>query len=164
MPKSPEPTLRLGVLDRLLADPPGGGFEAAGTSSASVRELKAAVLRDLEWLLNTRRIADPAPDDYPEVQRSVYHFGLPDITSLSGDSDAARRRLRRQIEECVQLFEPRLTSVRVSPVEPDQETPRHLRFLIDGMLRVDPNPERVTFDTVLETASGEFVVTGERNA
>ena len=56
------------------------------------------MLRDLEWLLNTRRIVDPAPDACTEVQNSVYHFGLPDITSLSAESEAARLKLVRQVE------------------------------------------------------------------
>lgn len=161
MPKQAEPTLRLTVLDRLIADAPAG---SRGTWVGSVAELKRAVLRDIEWLLNTRRIATPAGDQHPEVQRSVYHFGLPDITSLSSDSHIARRRLRRNIEESIQLFEPRLSGVRVSTVEDDEEDVRRIRFRIDGLLRMDPNPERVMFDTVLETASGEFVVSGDGDA
>ena len=119
-----------------------------------------ALLRDLEWLLNTRRVADAAPDRYPEVQRSVYHFGLPDITSLSGDSEAVRRRLLRQVEDTIETFEPRLEDVRVSPVESDDENRRRIRFVIEGVLRMEPNPEHVVFDTVLETTSGEFAIGG----
>jgi len=41
---------------------------------------------------------------------------------------------------------------------------RHrIRFTIDGLLRMEPNPERVTFDTVLEIGSGEFSVLGDEN-
>src|SRR5690606_11335440 len=76
-----EPTIRLSVIDRLLQN--GEPEEANSTWVGSVDALKASLVRDLEWLLNTRRIAEPAPDSFPEVQRSVYHFGLPDVSSRS---------------------------------------------------------------------------------
>jgi predicted component of type VI protein secretion system len=31
-------------------------------------------------------------------------------------------------------------------------------------LRIDPSPERVSFDTVLDVASGQYVVQGESGA
>jgi predicted component of type VI protein secretion system len=33
-----------------------------------------------------------------------------------------------------------------------------LRFRIEGLARIDPAPEQVTFDTVLELTSGEYQV------
>lgn len=155
-----ESRVSLSIIDRLdpkLAD--------ATSFSESVSELRDAVRRDLDRLLNTRRIAEPAGDELPEVQKSVYHYGLPDITSLSGDSDPARRKLVRQVEEAIELFEPRLTNVRVTTMDtPARADRRQIRFHIEALLRVDPDPERVAFDTVLETASGRIQVTGEGNA
>ena len=49
-------TVTLSVLDRLIDLEPKAAVEAPLTRSQSVRLLKAAVHRDLEWLLNTRRI------------------------------------------------------------------------------------------------------------
>jgi type VI secretion system protein ImpF len=112
-------------------------------------------------LLNTRRISEPASDAFPEVQKSVYHYGLPDITSLSSDSVMTRQRLRRQVEDAIALFEPRLTDVRVSVAESEDAERRQLRFIVEAMLRMDPNPERVLFDTVLDPTRGEFQVIGE---
>jgi type VI secretion system protein ImpF len=155
-----ERTVRQSVIDRLIDENPKLKADPPASWEASVAALRSAVLRDLEWLLNTRRIAEPAPDSYPETQRSVYHFGLPDLTSLSGESDLVRRRLLRQVEECIQLFEPRLASVRVSPVEVAEEGRRQIRFVIEALLRMEPNPERVAFDTVLEITSGTFRLSG----
>jgi type VI secretion system protein ImpF len=143
---------------------PRVGNDPSISWEGSVRALEAAVLRDLEWLLNTRRIAEPAPDSYPETQRSVYHFGLPDITSLTGGTEVMRRRLVRQIDECIERFEPRLTAVRVSPIEVEAGQRRQLRFVIEAFLRMEPNPERVSFDTVLEVGSGTFRVSGGSHA
>ena len=156
-------TVRLSVLDRLIDYEPGLAADRTITWDESVRRMKLAVLRDVEWLLNTRRIVEPAPDEYPEVQASVYHFGIPDVSSMSADSESARQRLMRNIEEAIETFEPRLTQVRVLPVEGGTEQ-REIHFMVDAVLRLDPDPERVIFDTVLETSSGEFRVSGSANA
>ena len=33
-----------------------------------------------------------------------------------------------------------------------------MKFVVEGLLRMEPNPERVMFDTVLETGSGKFII------
>lgn len=162
MSTSSEPTVRLSVLDRLLDD---GSLEA-GTSTwlGSVEALKASLVRDLEWLLNSRRIVEPAPAEYPEVRNSVYHYGIPDISSRSADSLTEQQGLSRDIEECVRIFEPRLTDVRVVVRPSTEKGARLARFVIEAMLRMEPNPERVVFDTVLETPTGKFSVSGDLDA
>jgi type VI secretion system protein ImpF len=60
----------------------------------------------------------------------------------------------------VRIFEPRLTSVQVA-LAPSQSAGRTLRFVIDALLRIDPAPEHITFDTTLELTSGEYAVKGE---
>ena len=162
-PRDTDRTVQQSVLDRLLDDEPQAG--SAGTPwSRSVTRLKSSLLRDLEWLLNTRQVIEPAGPSHPEVQRSVYHFGLPDLTSLSAGSHEVRRRLLRQVEEAIQMFEPRLSRVRVTAAEDAPGGGREVRFVVEGLLEMDPEPERVTFDTVLEPASGTFRVNGGARA
>lgn len=110
-------TVTPSVLDRLIdldrvasADPPANRTQ-------SVRQLKASLRRDLEWLLNTRRNPDEAPEAYEHLSVSLYNYGLPDVTSMSVDSPRDRNRLLRLVELTVQTFEPRLASVRVRPIE-----------------------------------------------
>jgi type VI secretion system protein ImpF len=148
-------TVRRSIIDRLIDLQPGIG-DPPGSWTQSVEELERSVLRDLEWLLNTRRIAEPAPDRFPEVQHSVYHFGLPDISSRSADSPDTLQGLAREMEECIRVFEPRLTSVRVAVRRPKEKGSRLAHFSIEALLRMDPNPERVIFDTVLDTPTGKF--------
>lgn len=155
-----EPTVQQSVLDRLLDFEPRQAADPIISWSDSVDRLRAAVARDLEWLLNTRRIPEPAPDDFPEVQASVYHFGIRDITSLSADDTDTPDTLRRRIEECIRLFEPRLGNVRVLTQETGDDPHQALHFSIHALLLMDPDPERVTFDTVLEIGSREFSVNG----
>ena len=118
--------------------------------------LKANVLRDLEWLLNTRETGEPATAPWVEVERSIYNYGLPDFASMSADSAHTTGRLLKAIEREVELFEPRLTNVRVSVQEGGAGEERRLRFVIQATLLLDPDPEHVEFDTLLELDSGQF--------
>jgi type VI secretion system protein ImpF len=161
MAQEVERTAQRSVLDRLIDTDPEMNTEPSMTWAQSVREFKRSVRRDLEWLLNTRRIVEPAPAEFVEVQHSLYHYGLPDITSLAAESMAARDWLRRQVEETIAQFEPRLAGVQVTIATVEEEGRRELRFVIDALLRMEPNPEQVVFDTVLEVASSTFEVRGE---
>jgi type VI secretion system protein ImpF len=152
-----EVTLRPSVLDRLME---GRGGHDTVSLSQSVEVVKGAILRDLEWLLNTRRTIHEAGDDFPEVQKSVYHFGLADLSSESADSSLTRRKLARRVEDLVRIFEPRLTQVRVTIPEDATREGRLVHFLVEGALDVEPEPKPVAFDTVLEVNSGEFSVAG----
>jgi type VI secretion system protein ImpF len=153
--KGAERIVRRSVLDRLIQS----GEQDPRTASESVRVLKDSVLRDVEWLLNTRRIAEVAPPELTELNNSVYHYGLVDITSVSAGSPSARRELLRRVEQCLERFEPRLTSVRVTELgaESGAESSRSIRFHIEALLRLD-EPEPIFFDTVLDPGSGRFKV------
>ena len=150
----PERVVQQSVLDRLVDHDPSNRHESAVSRADSVQALKDSVRRDLEALLNTRRTAEVAPEGFVELAASAYHFGLPDISSMRRDAPETQERLTRLVEEAIALFEPRLTAVRVVAA-PDERTPfGELRFVIEGTLQLDPVPERVTFDTVLESTRG----------
>ena len=87
-----ERTVQGSLIDRLTDVEPKSNVEGRVGYLESVRQFKAGLQRDLEWLLNTRRIPIPAPEELEEVQESVYHYGLPDLTSISRDSPEARDR------------------------------------------------------------------------
>ena len=153
-----ERTAQPSVLDRLIDLDPRAASDPPPTLAGSLRAVKEAVRRDLEWLLNTRRTPEPAPPSLPELEHSVYNYGLPDISSMSQDVADDRARLLRAIEQAVATFEPRLADARVSMAEAtgaDAAHRRELRFVIEATLRVEPTPERVAFDTVIEMGSGE---------
>ena len=91
MPKfETESVVTQSVLERLIDRDPGASQEAAPTRGQSVRLLKASVRRDLEWLLNTRQTPEPATDEYPELTKSLFNYGLPDFTALSFDNPKDR--------------------------------------------------------------------------
>jgi type VI secretion system protein ImpF len=127
------------------------------TRTQSVRFFREALKRDLEWLLNTRKPPLPELDSWPAARDTVINFGLPDITSLGLASASDQRSLRLAIESCLRVFEPRLTDVHVT-LESSDTADRRLRFHIEGNMRLDPAPEEISFDTVLELSSGEYKV------
>jgi type VI secretion system protein ImpF len=160
-----ERTVQPSILDRLTDEDPRSSADPRITYAESLRQFKESVQRDLEWLLNTRRTPRPAGEEFEELRNSLYHFGVPDITSLSRDALESRVRLRSQVEEALALFEPRLANVSISIHEMDGEAHRReLRFTVDATLRLDPTPEQVTFDTVLHFSSGQIDVTRAADA
>ncbi|HUF28324.1 MAG TPA: type VI secretion system baseplate subunit TssE [Gemmatimonadaceae bacterium] len=159
-----ERTVQQSVLDRLIDNDPRAAADPPTTFVQSARQYKATVRRDIEALLNTRRIPEEAPDELEELRHSLYHYGLPDISSMSSDSVHSRTILLQRVEETIALFEPRLADVRVSLTEAVGTAGRELRFIIEGTLRMDPSPEQVVFDTVLELSRGEYQVGGATGA
>jgi type VI secretion system protein ImpF len=151
----------LSVFDRLIDSDPRTRTEAPLTRVESVRQMKNAVRRDLEWVLNTRRVAIPPDESLRELNRSLYVYGLPDVTSYSLAANKDQAKLLRWLQSTVKVFEPRLANVRITPFETTEIGSRTLRFRIDGLLVMDPAPEHVSFDTVLELTSGEYHVRGD---
>ena len=157
MAQSPEMIVTQSVLDRLIDDEPEARLDPPATRSGSFRQFKNGVRRDLEWLLNTRQNPDPAPREFNELFRSLYNYGLPDISSLSRQSVTEQRRLLQALEQALITYEPRILGVKVS-LDSTSQSMRMLRFRIEGMLRVDPSPEHISFDTLLDVPTGEYEV------
>ena len=126
--------------------------------------MKVSLRRDLEWLLNSRRTPEAVNGEYQELEQSLYNFGLPDVTSLSWDSSRDRSRLARMIEQVLNTFEPRLSGIRVVAVEAAAGAQHVMRFQIEGLLDMDPSPEHISFDTLLQLSSGEYQVKGDLGA
>jgi len=150
------------LLDRLLDDDPQVSKEPVTSRIQDLRAYEGAVARDLEALLNSRHeTLEELPSEFVEVNRSLVTYGLPDLTSLSLLSQDDRNRIRRAVEEAITVFEPRLLRVRVA-LEAPRERDRGLHFRIDALLRVDPTPEPVTFDAVLQLNTQQYVI--QRNS
>jgi type VI secretion system protein ImpF len=161
MPRVEDETgVTISIFDRLLDYEPGLSREADRSRPKSLRQLRDAVRRDLEWLLNTRRVDLALDPDLKETNRSVAAFGLPDFTNLNAHKLDDQKEIRRQIEDAIGFFEPRLEGVVVS-FQPADSTDRLMHFRINAHLRVDPEPEPVVFDTVVQAGSGQFVVREE---
>jgi type VI secretion system protein ImpF len=158
MPPTPTPQqgLKPSLVDRLI-DP-----ESAGTAimlGYTPAKMYDAVLRDLEDLLNTRQTYRDMPAGYPEAMNSILGYGLPDLASVEVVGINQRSEIARAIRQIIERFEPRLNEVAVVLLNPGENHGKQsLRFRVDARLAVDPSPD-VAFDTILEIASGHYVVT-----
>ncbi len=157
-PQRLDKSIQQGLLDRLLDDEPDNRFEPAMTRAESLRRFRTAVKRDLEWLLNTTRMPIEVPERCKEAPKSVLFYGLPDVNSIVLSSAGDEQRLLKSLEAAIKLFEPRLAKARVVSRERYRRGKQSITFRVDAMLMIEPAPERISFDTVLEITKGEYDV------
>jgi len=145
------------LLDRLTDDEPQRKSETRDKRVMTIEQLRASVIRDLSWLMNTDNIATSVDlVQYPEVAESTLNYGLP---VLSGRSAATLNifELQRQIRDAILQFEPRLLrdSLTVRAVYASQEMSKNaLNFEIDGDLWAEPTPMRFLVHTELDLENG----------
>jgi type VI secretion system protein ImpF len=152
--------VKLSVLDRLLDDHPEMERDRPLSATDALTVLRRAVRRDLEALLNARRRFASIPKIFAELNNSSMAFGLPDYTAGAMNEPETREALRREIERCIRVFEPRLVEVSVSLLPRENELDATLQLRIDALLHADPAPEAISFDTIVNAATTEIEVTG----
>ena len=146
------------ILDRLIDNAPDLSQEIAQDRYLDIKQIKAQVVRDLENLLNTRRhIFDP-PDEFREVNESLFTYGVNDFISQNPGNISVRKAVKQDLEKVIARFEPRLKNVNIV-VEGDSII-NSLRFRINAMLVVEPESEPVSFDTFFDVNRGEYTVKG----
>lgn len=114
--------------------------------------------RDLEALLNARRRRRPLPSLLPELSTSLLNYGIPDPTSGTYAVPELRQALVDEVEATIRRFEPRLTQVTVVLVDDSEGLGGTLRLKVDAVLRADPVPEPVSFETLLEPVTRDVTV------
>jgi type VI secretion system protein ImpF len=134
--------------------------EPAGQRVISMRQLRESVLRDLAWLLSTASYdTERSLSAWPEVERSVFNFGLPSMAGLgiaSFNAAAAAARLKKAIE----AFEPRLSHVSVtSETESGSMDRNALVFRVEAELWGQPTPQRLLLRTQIDIESADVVIT-----
>jgi len=149
--------IQASILDRLIDYEPQTAREPVQRNLVSFDQIKAAVMRDLENLLNTKSQILPIPDAYRGVLGSVFTYGMPDYTTVNPKSTSTRQQLRHDIERAVAMFEPRLRNIAVRVESPTQEE-RHIKLKLTAMLVIDPVAEPVVFDTLFDVNKGEYKI------
>jgi type VI secretion system protein ImpF len=147
--------IQASVLDRLIDHEPEVGQEAIFRRSVSVSQVKDAVIRDLEKLLNTKGYLWQLPEAYAATTDSVFAYGLRDFTAQNPNSQIVREQLRLEIENAIRRFEPRLHKATVISEVSEQ---RALRFRITALLIADPLTEPISFDTFFDVNSCECLI------
>jgi len=146
-----------GFFDRLLGTPmrQGGGAMAA---RMSVEDLKDAVARDLEALLNTRSVLPgDALKSYPECGASIVSYGMIDFADLSLSSPTDRAHICACIEQAIERHEPRLRKVKAL-LEVREGVVNRLNFSITGLLVASASQEPVNFDAVLQPSTLQYSI------
>jgi type VI secretion system protein ImpF len=147
---TPQQGLKPSILDRLI-DPESDG--TAWRPGYGLQQMLSVLRRDLEELLNTRQTAR-GPQ---ALQRSIYAYGLPDLTSFEAITPQQKMELGEVIRRTVMGFEPRLQHVQVTLVASEEQRDRVLQFRIDAQFAVEPFDD-VTFQTLLELKTGHYSV------
>lgn len=149
---------RLPLLDRLLDADPATPEPPPPSAAVALDMLRNAVRRDLEAVLNARRRRRPLPAALEELPASPLGYGIPDATSGAYAVPERRHALAREVEATIRRFEPRLMAVQVTLIEEEENLGRALRLKVEAVLRADPVPEPVSFETLLEPVSRDVTV------
>jgi type VI secretion system protein ImpF len=146
------------LLDRLTDDEPGKQEESRTQRVISLQKYRRGVLRDLEWLFNAYaaiKFEDGTSelDDYPEARRSVINFGTRQLCGLTAPN---MERLREELAEALQVFEPRLTP-RTLSIRADQDR-NIVTFDLEGELWANPLPEHLHLKTAVDIETGQCLL------
>ena len=158
---TPQERLQPSLLDRLTDTDPESETESRERRVLSIQRLKAGVLRDLAWLLNTGYLETVEDlDDYPFVRDSVLNYGIPELagTTVSGADPA---RLQKAVRDAIVKFEPRINSrtLKVTvTVDHDRMSHNSMAFGIEGQLWAQPTPMALYLKTEVDLETGDVAV------
>ncbi len=152
--------LQPSLLDRLMDNDPAKREEPRDSAMLTHEELRAAVLRDLRWLLNTVNLQ--TSQDLSPYQRAVVstvNFG---VRAMAGKrmSEIDWIDVEESIRNAISAFEPRIldSSVEVRCVTDTGSLEHHnvLSLEIRGMLWCVPHPLEFLFRTDIDLENGHM--------
>ena len=146
------------VLDRLLDGQPERPNDRKLSASATVAELRRAVRRDVEALLNARRPWRSVPDRFAVLRTSPFGYGIPDFTAGAFNDERQQEALRNEIEAAIRRFEPRLARVQVELANPPSPLSATLTLRVSALLQMEPEPEPITFDTMVDRTTADVLL------
>jgi type VI secretion system protein ImpF len=158
---TPQERLQPSLLDRLTDVDPGNHSESRERRVLSVQRLKAGVLRDLAWLLNTAHLETTEDlQGHPHVRDSVLNYGVPNLSGLTvSGMDTAR--LEKSVREAIVKFEPRINSrtLKVTVlVDRTRMSRNSMTIRIEGELWAQPAPLPLYLKTELDLETGDVEV------
>ncbi len=145
--------LQPSLLDRLTDDHPGAREESREKRILGFEQLRAIVIRDLEWLLNAK--APPRLTGihaHPEVSRSVLGYGLSSFWDQARSS-VNEKDLEKSIKKAICDFEPRIIkkSLQISfEKQKGAADPLTIFFELRGEIWAEPMPEPLFLRTKVD--------------
>lgn len=153
--------LQPALLDRLTDDNPENTRDADDRRVLNKNQLRAAVLRDLGWLLNAVQPLGKQAADAPYAAESVLNFGLPPMSGqLASKVDVPG--VEQSIRQAILRFEPRILehSLVVKAIDGGAMLDAHniIEFEIRGFLWAQPIPLELLLRTQLDLEAGQVQV------
>ncbi len=157
--------LQPALFERLTDHHPNQLKEVRDGVQIDYEKLRAAILRDLGWLLNTVNLESIVDlDGLDEVKKSSINFG---VAPLAGSrmSEIDPITLQNTIRTAIVNFEPRLIeeSLSVKFVNEGNYLEHHnvLTLIIKGMMWCNPYPREFLLRTNLDLESGHMDIKEE---
>jgi type VI secretion system protein ImpF len=143
------------VLDRLGAMDGDADGRSRPRQGYSTIQLRKAIRRDLEDMLNSYQRVLAPPADLSALTGSIFDYGVPDLADVSLSSTDQIDRYRARLESAILQFDQRFrrVQIRIESVDPTDHT---LRFRIDAVVYVHPAEEEIVIHSYLEPATRQF--------
>lgn len=156
MPEKQQPSrARASLIDRLIDGNPKEAREIRPLRTLNREALRAAIRRDLGWLLNTR--TSLPTEDFDERELTVLEYGIPDFGGFSPENEVALKQMARRLSRAITAYEPRLQDVHVE-MAMEMDTERRLQMIISAVIAVDEFREPVSFLTIFQKDTGEMEI------
>ncbi|MBY5312712.1 type VI secretion system baseplate subunit TssE [Rhizobium leguminosarum] len=146
------------ILDRLIDEAPDRTVDPPMSFVDQVRDVREAIRRDLEALLNTRRCPATPPAALSELRDALVSYGVDGIVSANLMTDQAKLKLAQAIERRIALFETRLSDVRVTILKGRTMTERALRMRIQATFRLHEGMPPISFESTIDPSTQRFLV------
>ncbi|AIC31004.1 type VI secretion system lysozyme-related protein (plasmid) [Rhizobium etli bv. mimosae str. IE4771] len=146
------------ILDRLIDEAPDRAVDPPMSFVDQVREVREAIRRDLEALLNTRRCPTTPPAALSELRDALVSYGVDGIVSANLMTDQAKLKLAEAIERRVALFETRLADIRVTILKSRTMTERALRMRIQATFRLHEGMPPISFESTIDPSTQRVLV------
>jgi type VI secretion system protein ImpF len=154
--------LQPALLDRLTDEHRELSQDPDERRGLNKQQLRAAVLRDLAWLLNAvQPMLSKEAEAYPLAAASTLNYGMPPMSGQLA-SKVDMPSLTESLRQAILRFEPRILehSLEVKPVEGQFMLDAHnvIEFQIHGYLWAQPIPLELMLRTQLDLEAGQVRV------
>ena len=146
---------RASLIDRLVDHSPRVSREIRPLRTLDRDALRAAVRRDLGWLLNTR--TPLSTEEFDNRELTVTEYGIPDFGGFSPENERHLKRMAGRLARAITAYEPRLQDVEVA-LSLEMDTERRLEMIISAVMAVDEFREPVSFLTIYQKDSGQMEI------
>ncbi|MCP3965299.1 MAG: type VI secretion system baseplate subunit TssE [Lentisphaerae bacterium] len=152
------------LLDRLTDEKPHLRREKVSWKVFSIQQFRAALLRDLSYLLNSRsKIPEKDLAHFPNVSTSVLNYGIDPIIGKSSELFESRK-LEKILLTAIKRFEPRIEPKSLEiKVTADDRDKTMAAFLIEisGKANIEPLNEELYIRAKLDLETGTFIEQSE---